>query len=234
MAAETKADGDSVTLLNVEETAEAPGQSFKSGHKQFPWKSAGKLALELVVVFAGVFLASLVDQWKASQTQKANQREVLSLLEESYRYQAQKLTTDSAGFHQSISDFIKRYDDGDMPQLIPEYFASGLDSGFWNVMLATGTANGLDPKLLFQIQIAESAARVLLNRANQINELTFTVLDPNMGQPHTEFYDEATKKLRPKYQWYIDSLTAFDTQFQHYVESNRALLKTIEEAKERM
>jgi hypothetical protein len=148
---------DAMSSISDEEIpAEAAPGAIKSSRRWFTWRLAGKLALELAVVFTGVFLASLVDQWKSEQAQKANQREVLSLLEQSYQYQTDQLDTGYVSFHQQYSEFMKQYADGAMPALDFDMYNSGFDSGFWHVLLATGAGNGLDPALLMQLQLGDS------------------------------------------------------------------------------
>jgi hypothetical protein len=222
------------SISNEEVPAAAAPRATDLGRRWFTWRLAGKLALELLVVFTGVFLASLVDQWKSGQTQKANQREVLSLLEQSYRYQAGEMDAGYKGFHQKYSEFIKQYLAGNMPELDYEIYNSGFDSGFWHVVLATGAGNGLDPALLMQLQLGDSRARILVNLSDRINQLMTTILAPSLGLPRTEFYDEASKKLRPKYQWYVDCMSDFDTLFEKGAESVRASLQVVQEAERQL
>lgn len=221
-------------ISDEEQHTETPKPVSGLHRSSSPWSLAGKLALELLVVFAGVFLASLADQWKSEQTQKANQKEVLSLLEQSYHYQAVEMERGYTGFHEKYSEFMNQYLGGNMPDLDYEIFNSGFDSGFWHVLLATGTGNGVDPALLMQLQLGDSEARLLVNISDRINQLMTNILAPNIGLPRTEFYDEATKKVRPKYQWYIDSMTQFDTQFKKGAESTQVRLKAIQDAKQRL
>jgi hypothetical protein len=221
-------------ITDEEHHAETPKRPSGPHLISFPWKLAAKLALELLVVFTGVFLASLVDQWTSEQTQKANQKEVLTLLEESYRYQSVEMDSGYAGFHEKYSELMKQYLGGSMPNLDYEIYSSAFDSGFWHVLLATGTGNGVDPALLMQLQLGDAEARLLVNISDRINQLMTTILAPNLGLPRTEFYDEDTKKLRPKYQWYIDCMTQFDSQFKKDAESTHARLKAIQDAKQRL
>ena len=222
------------SISDEEIPAAAAPRATDAGRRWFTWRLTGKLALELLVVFTGVFLASLVDQWKSEQTQKTNQREVLSLLEQSYRYQADQMDAGYKGFHQKYSEFIKQYLGGNMPELDYEIYNSGFDSGFWHVVLATGAGNGLDPALLMQLQLGDSEARILVNLSDRINQLMTTILAPSLGLPQTEFYDEASKKLRPKYQWYADCMTDFDTLFKNAAESVRTRLQLVQEAEQRL
>jgi hypothetical protein len=222
------------SISDEEVPAAAAPRATDSGRRWFTWRLAGKLALELLVVFTGVFLASLVDQWKSDQTQKANQREVLSLLEQSYRYQADEMDAGYTGFHQKYTEFIKQYLAGNMPELDYEIYNSGFDSGFWHVLLATGAGNGLDPALLMQLQLGDAEARILVNLSDRINQLMMTILAPSLGLPRTEFYDEASKKLLPKYQWYVDCMTDFDTLFKKGAQSVRARLQVVQEAERRL
>jgi hypothetical protein len=181
------------SISDEEVPAAAAPRVTDSGRRWFTWRLAGKLALELLVVFTGVFLASLVDQWKSDQTQKANQREVLSLLEQSYRYQADGMDAGYTGFHQKYTEFMKQYLAGNMPELDYEIFNSGFDSGFWHALLATGAGNGLDPALLMELQLGDAEARILVNLSDRINQMMTTILAPSLGLPRAEFYDDASK-----------------------------------------
>ena len=59
-------------------------------------------------------------------------------------------------------------------------------------------------------------------------ELSDTYLLPNLERDRTFFYDPATKKLRPGYQWYQDFFDAIPNDYAHLQPLLEKLLSQIQ------
>ncbi len=105
---------------------------------------------------------------------------------------------------------VARYDSsiavGAMPPLEPMIEPIRARSHMWEAALQSGGLNLLDVPTLYRISEFYNALNQGFEQLAQLRDLSETVLSPNLGRGPEEFYDPATKTLRPKYAWYLDGL----------------------------
>lgn len=161
---------------------------------------AGRLLLELLVVFVGVYAAFALAQHQAQQDERdraaALRRALaaeLALVVEAGEAGAQEIA--------GLRRYAVSFDDGSRPPLQPLDTNVPFSPDVWEAALASGGVELLDPDLLVRLSSFYGSVRLTLQQVDQADAYTRTLLLPNVDRPASEFYDE-TGRLRPKYGWY--------------------------------
>jgi len=162
---------------------------------------AGRLLLELLVVFAGVYGAAMLAQ-RQGRLAEVDQRDALRLA------LAEELGQ-MAGIAQQMSselDALEAYAAAIRSEARPPLRATQSYLPFtpsvWEAALASGGIELLDPALVVRLSGFYGRMDALVRLGEQRGDLVRTVLLPNLDAPLSEFYG-ADGQLRPKYGWYL-------------------------------
>lgn len=170
--------------------------------KERDYRFAGRLVLELLVVFIGVFGASMLAD-----------REARKADEEHGRALRRALATELAFIHAqgrqvrlgTIDAYADAISSGDRPPLQPFSSRIGFSPDVWEAALASGGVRLLEPELMLELSNFYGSMRALLAGLDDHRADTREILLPNLDRPSSEFYDESGA-LRPKYHWYLEHL----------------------------
>jgi hypothetical protein len=109
---------------------------------------------------------------------------------------------------QEAAEFRRALDAGEMPPLKPFVFTTDYSPIDWATMLQSGGVQLLDVQTLMAVRNDESVIRWGLSRMAWYQKLSDELIVPNLDQDISFFYDPATKKLRKRFEIYLDALDA--------------------------
>jgi hypothetical protein len=199
-----------------------------------PW--IARLALELVVVFIGVYSAFALSEYQArrdaaerrQQLQDALVREIRDLTSNTRRV-AEQLPVQLAQFDSAVRT-------GGRPPLQPWTEPVRVQAHMWEATLQSGALNLFDVTTVYSLSRFYNELNAGFEQIVQLRALSETVLIPNLERGSSEFYAPDGRSLRPKYQWHRDgfgrlaalarSITALGDSLADQLESNRARAAT--------
>jgi hypothetical protein len=181
-----------------------------SGRSSEPtiWGRIGWWVAEIVVVFLGVYLAFLLEGYRADQQDEQQKQQVytalhnyFSLISPNIKRSAQY--TDSA----YVDPFLEAYQNDEMPRLEPlPYFTQVINESTWRAMLQSGAIDLLDASFILQVDNFFVANERLRQETMHVNRMQDRYLLPNANADITTFYNSETKRVKPLYQWYVEYL----------------------------
>ena len=177
---------------------------FKSWHKKAGW-----LLAELVVVFVGVFAASLLTDYREEQGREARREQVHQMLLDEVRFMEGQYRS-AAAFVDSlfVEGFIEPYEQGKRPDVRPLDLTVGMpiSKDLWNAMLQTGGLDALDPETLQLAQLYFTLQASTLKWATETSERSNRTIAPRLAGGDAAFYLPDTTALSPAYAWYPRSI----------------------------
>jgi hypothetical protein len=189
----------------VEATRTDPGQVTSRRIPAVP-PLIVRLALELIVVFVGVYAAFVLSEYQ--EDRKASQRR--RQLEAALVREIQDITTRTRRVAKALPAQLARFDSavaaGARPPLEPEIEPVRVQTHMWEATLQSGALDFFDVPTVFELSRFYNELNAGFEQLAQLRHLSETVLIPNLGRGADEFYQPADGKLRPKYQWYRDGL----------------------------
>lgn len=176
-------------------------------HKPWPLRAvppAGRLLLELLVVFVGVYAAFALAQHQAARDEAARRAALRHALAEELAVIAAKGRAGDAEFA-SLEAYVAAMNQGARPPLRPLNTYVPFSPDVWQAALASGGVELLEPAQVVRLSGFYSRVLALGRQIERADAYTRTLLLPNIDQPPSEFYD-ADGRLRPKYHWYRQHL----------------------------
>lgn len=161
-----------------------------------------RAVLELLVVFVGVYAAFALSEHESrkealvrrQQLQSALVREIQDIISNTGSVAAQ-LPIQLAQFDSAVSAHAR-------PALEPWIEPIRVDTHMWNVALESGALDLFDVQTVYEVSQFYNELNAGFEQLEQLRALSENVLIPNLDRPSDEFYDPATGRLRPKYEWY--------------------------------
>lgn len=169
------------------------------------WSLIGRLALELAIVFVGVYAAFALSEYE-NQREASRRREQLraALVSE-----IRDITSNTRQVATVLPGQLARFDSavaaGDRPDLEPWIEPIRVQPHMWQATLESGALDIFDVQTVYNISQFYNELNAGFEQLAQLRELSETVLIPELGRGSDEFYD-ASNRLRPKYRWYRDGL----------------------------
>ncbi|MDZ7332714.1 MAG: hypothetical protein ONB31_12105 [candidate division KSB1 bacterium] len=185
--------------------------------------------IQLLIVFAGVYAAFLLDDVK---TQQRNQRKRIQIYQSLLKQAEQDSIEMSEAFSMLdsvvITPYLTAHEKGLMPTLKPIFLGSAsYSTRTWEAILATGGLDVLDLKLIEDMEAYYLQVHNLIDRMKKMEMLCIQQLLPNFNKEKIEFYDLKTKKLNEKYKWYMQSLELIQEISKALLEENDKLLRSL-------
>src|SRR5215831_12728465 len=188
----------------------------------------GRWAAELVLVFVGVYAAFWLNNYQQHREDAGRRDQVLAALEQQLREGIESGKTNRAKQEQKAAEFRRALGAGQMPPLEPFVFTTDYSPTDWATILQSGGVQLLDVRTLMAVRNDESVIRWGLSRMARYQQLSDTLIVPNLDQDISFFYDPATKKLRKRFEIYPQALEA-SVKFANELErSNSELFKRIQ------
>lgn len=170
------------------------------------WRAhLGWLVGELIVVFAGVSAAFVVENYRDSRNQAAEFHQALSgVIAELNRYE-----TKSPEFARDITDKINEWKKADRAghRAIPGYYripgASHPPMAAWNTMAASGFARLIEPKLRLELGYFYSELAGISDNYDRYNQFTEREILPRVVIGPDAFYG-ADGQILPIFRVHMD------------------------------
>lgn len=164
------------------------------------------LALELFVVFVGVYAAFALTDWdRRRQDDQRRERLRVALLAEVRGTTA--MAREANRNMQALRDgFEARRRRGDRPIPGPFLSETRADPNVWNATVAAGGIELIDVDTFVELARFYNAVQAGLESAQALKRLSEQMLVPRLGEPAASFYREDGRTLRPEFQWYPDLL----------------------------
>lgn len=171
-----------------------------------------RLAFELLVIFAGVYAASMVAEYQERQEAAERRHQIrLALTRE-----IESITSRTRRAESNVGRGVAFYDSaiaaGAMPPLQPFLEPVRVEAHMWNATLASGGLELLDVPTVYRLSQFYNELNAGFEQLAQLRQLSESLILPGLDGGTAEFYDPATKKLRPKYGWYLTAMRDLQRQ----------------------
>jgi len=187
----------------------------------------GRWAAELLLVFLGAYAAFWLSNHQEHLKDAHRRQQILTALEE-------QVTADLAAAKQlrdqqstGLSSFKRKLDAGEMPPLNSFSFSSDYSATDIATLLQSGGYQLLDVKTLVALRQLESVLRGGISTMQRAQDLSDTLIVPNLDQETSFFYDLATKQLRKSFVRYAEALEKFLPFYDAYIKALTDLLTQI-------
>jgi hypothetical protein len=170
----------------------------------------GALALELFVVFVGVYAAFALTDWdRRRHDDQQRERLRVALLAE-----VRGTTAIAQTARQSVQrlrdDFESRRQRGERPVPSPVLSETRADPNVWNATVAAGGIELIDVGTFVRLARYYNAVQAGLESGQALRRLSEQMLVPRLGERPETFYREDGVTLRPEYRWYPDLLAQIE------------------------
>ena len=142
-------------------------------------KRIAEWMVDLVIVFVGVYAAFVLNAYESRREQSEQ-----TLIEE------------------ALTDFNRRLNNGEMPELVYININSSYDSTFSLSFFQAGAGELLEVATLRQVRAVDKDSKLAAEDIKHFQELSASVLVPQLNHDRTFFYDPSSRKLLPQYAWY--------------------------------
>ncbi|MEL6615992.1 MAG: hypothetical protein AAFQ43_09660 [Bacteroidota bacterium] len=186
---------------------------------------AGRLSLELLVVFVGVYAAFLLSQVQESRRDDARRTAIYqALLTDIERTEAQIADHREILRSSWLEPIAEPYARGEQPVIYSLWLPTPPQSGVWDSVLESGV-DLLDPALIEQVEAQRADVQFMLDQANTTIQRSNDHITPLLGT--TDFYG-ADGRLRPQFAWYVRFLGYLDGNAERAAASTETLRAELE------
>jgi hypothetical protein len=179
------------------------------------WPRAARWALELLLVFAGVYGAFALNTYQAHRQERQRREQLLTWMQADSEQSLAALKEERAEIAKIGDNFKRRLAAGEMPPLEPLHATTNYDSSDTASVLESGGFELMEVETVRAIKDVDATARLMVNYTAHCQELSDALILPNLDKDPGVFYDPATHKLRRAYEWYpkfFDNIVkAFDS-----------------------
>ena len=196
--------------------------------KRSPLSRLGRWGAELLLVFVGVYAAFWLSNYQQRGQDAERRDRILASIERTLREGIESNEISRAKQQQEAAEFRRALDAGEMPPLRPFVFTTDYSPGDFAALLQSGGIQLLDLETLTALRNDETIIRWGLSRMTRYTKLSDELIVPNLDQDISFFYDPATKKLRKRFEFYLEALDA-TVRFANELErTHTELLKRIQ------
>jgi hypothetical protein len=168
-----------------------------------PWlKRIAEWMVDLVIVFVGVYAAFVLNAHESRREQSERREQLLAWLDDYCVESAASLENEQTLIDEALTDFNRRLNKGEMPELVYINVNSSYDSTFSLSFFQAGAGELLEVDTLRQVRAVEKDSKLAAEDIRHFQELSASVLVPQLNHERTFFYDPATRTLLPQYAWY--------------------------------
>jgi hypothetical protein len=192
------------------------------------WPSRiGRWAAELLLVFLGAYAAFWLTNHQEHNQEALRRHQILGAIEEQATADLAAATVERDRIAKISAEFKRRLAAGEMP--LPKPFSFNTDYSATDVatLLQSGGYQLLDIKTLVALRRLESVLRGGISMMTHAQQLSDSLIAPNLDQDITFFYDPATKQLRNRFSRYAEALDSFGGFYNDYVKAEADLLTQI-------
>ena len=165
-----------------------------------------KWALEMMIVFCGVYLAFWLNGYSQQIAEDKRKVEYCEVFILELRYLSNFLERDSARLDSIRQHFQSELTAGKRPLPKPVKLSFDFEGLIIRAVSQDRSFEALGINLIGKIAIGNNAVLAVNNRYIQYQSYTLEILVPNLDEPVSEYYSE-DGKLKEKYRWYMDMLS---------------------------
>lgn len=165
-----------------------------------------ELALELAVVFFGVYAAFALSEYEAKRHAVERQHQLQSALVREIRDITSNTRRVAVGLPPQLARFDSAVAAGGRPPLQPWIEPVRVQTHMWDATLQSGALDLFDVRTVYALSRFYNELNAGFEQLSQLRTLSETVLIPNLGKDKDEFYESGSGRLRPKYHWYPSGL----------------------------
>ena len=164
-----------------------------------------RLALELAVVFIGVYAAFALSQYEGRREADERRRQ----LQDALVREIKDLTSNTRRVAQQLPMQLAQIDSavraGGRPPLQPWIEPVRVQTHMWEATLQSGALDLFEIPTVYRLSQFYNELNAGFEQLSQLRTLSETVLIPNLERGSSEFYTP-DGRLRPKYQWHRQGL----------------------------
>jgi hypothetical protein len=187
----------------------------------------GRWAAELLLVFLGAYAAFWLANHQERQKDAHRRDQILNALEQQITLDLESAKAQREQQAKNLAAFQRALAAGEMPPLHSFSFISDYNATDIATLLQSGGYQLLDIKTLVALRELESVLRRGVATMQHAEQLSDTLLVPNLDQEMTFFYDPATKQLRKRFTRYAEALEKFVPFYDAYLQALTELLTQI-------
>jgi hypothetical protein len=188
----------------------------------------GHWVAELFLVFVGVYAAFWLNGFQQRQEEMKRRDQILAALETEVTEGIENSKKNGETAERAAAEFQRALEAGEMPPITPFVFATDYSASDIATMLQSGGYETLEVKTIMAVRDMESSLRSGLSDLKHDQDLSDSLIVPNLDQDISFFYDPATKKLRKKFAQYPAILRETARHFHEWEEAERLLLDRIQ------
>jgi hypothetical protein len=183
--------------------------------------------VDLVIVFVGVYAAFVLNAYQSRREQQDRREQLLTWLDDYCGESAANLENEKTLIEEATTDFNRRLNKGEMPELAYVNINSSYDSSFSLSFFQAGAGELLDVDTLRQLRAVDKDSKLAAEDIKHFQELTTSVLVPQLNHEAAFFYNTSSRELLPQYAWY-------PTAFQDMVDYCNKIRPEIDELRKRI
>jgi hypothetical protein len=164
------------------------------------------LALELLVVFVGVYAAFALAAWDRQRQDDVKRRQLTRALVAEVRGTTNIARIGAANLDTLIAHFESARVRGEHPRPPALLAITHADPNIWNATVAAGGIDLIDVPTFVQLSRFYNAVQGGLDSYQQMRRLSESQLIPHAGDPIDTIYVPGTNDLQPMYAWYPELL----------------------------
>jgi hypothetical protein len=165
-----------------------------------------RLALELAVVFVGVYAAFALSQYEAKREADERRRQ----LQDALVREIKDLTSNTRRVARQLPVQLAQFDSavrvGARPPLEPWIEPVRVQTHMWEATLQSGALDLFEIPTVYRLSQFYNELNAGFEQLSQLRTLSETVLIPNLDRGSSEFYTPDGRSLRLKYQWHREGL----------------------------
>ncbi len=184
-------------------------------------------AAELLLVFLGAYAAFWLTNHQERQKEVHRREQILTALEEQISADLEAARALRENQAKGLATFNRALEAGEMPPLNTFSFTSDYSPADVATLLQSGGDQLLDVKTLLALRRHEWVLRSGISIMTRAQQLSDTLIVPNLDQDITFFYDPATKQLRKRFTRYVEALQKFLPFYDDYIKAQSELLAQI-------
>ena len=165
-------------------------------------KRIAEWMVDLVIVFVGVYAAFVLNAYESHREQSDRREQLLTWLDDYCRESEANLENERTLIEEALTDFNRRLNNGEMPELAYVNINSSYDSTFSLSFFQAGAGELLGVGTLRQLRAVDKDSILAAEDIKHFQELSTSVLVPQLNHERTFFYDPSSRKLLPQYAWY--------------------------------
>lgn len=166
-----------------------------------------KLVFELVVIFLGVYLAFLMDDYRENKVKDERRSQISKALHEEIDYCLKGAEKNMPYLSSAFQRWLDQYESGKKP--IPFTFnTTGIDlppRSMWEATLASGGLNILRVETLKVLSHYYNGLNELLQEFKEIHRYAVSNIGPHLANPDY-FYAANSFKLKPEFEWQVNRM----------------------------